>query len=73
MKKNPENIVKNDAFKRDFKVDRPRTRSSIKQETEDNKESIRCALYSPVKVEPLSLEIGKDANSNSVEKLQCKC
>lgn len=73
MKQETEKIVKNDAFKRDFKVDRPGTRYSVKQETEDSKESTRCTLYSPVKVEPLSLKIGKDTNSNPVEKLQRKC
>ncbi|GAA5803382.1 hypothetical protein HPULCUR_008861 [Helicostylum pulchrum] len=70
MKQKTEKIVKNDVFTRDFKVDGPRTRSSIKQEIEDSKESMRCALYSTVKVEPLSSEIGKDTNSHPIEAFQ---
>ncbi|KAG2235818.1 hypothetical protein INT48_003930 [Thamnidium elegans] len=70
MKQKTEKIVKNNVFTRDFKVDGPRTRSSIKQEIEYSKESMRCALYSPVKVEPSSLKIGKGTNSNSTETLQ---
>ncbi|KAI9268429.1 hypothetical protein EDC94DRAFT_401646 [Helicostylum pulchrum] len=42
-----------------MKIDGPRTRVYTKQETEDGKESLRCALYSPVKIEAPSLEISK--------------
>ncbi|KAI8091555.1 hypothetical protein BDF21DRAFT_459243 [Thamnidium elegans] len=57
MKQKPDTKVKNNAFKRVWNVDIPRTRAYIKQETNDSKESLRCALYSPVKIESPSLEI----------------
>lgn len=56
-KKKPDSKAKNNAFKSSLDVDRPRTRAYIKQETENNKEYLKCALYSPVKVEVPSLEI----------------
>lgn len=59
MKQKPETKVKRNAFNRDLSMGRPRTRANIKQETEDSKESLKCVLHSPVKVESPSLEISK--------------
>ncbi|KAI9265707.1 hypothetical protein EDC94DRAFT_668609 [Helicostylum pulchrum] len=51
--------VKSNAPIQNKKRGRPRKRIYIKQETEDTKESLKCALYSPVKTEAPSLEISK--------------
>lgn len=51
----------------------PKTRAYIKRETEESKEYLKCALYPPVKVEPISLEISKYEGNGSTGTLQCKC
>ncbi|KAG2234222.1 hypothetical protein INT48_001941 [Thamnidium elegans] len=55
--------IKSDAFNQDIKRVRPRTRAYIKQETDDSKEYLKCALYPPVKTESPSLEISKYENA----------
>ncbi|GAA5810587.1 hypothetical protein MFLAVUS_004010 [Mucor flavus] len=42
-----------------MKIDRPSTRARAKQEANDSKEYLKCASYSPVKLEAPSLEISK--------------
>lgn len=53
-----------------FKRDRAITRANIKEETNDSKESMKCALYSTVKIEPSSLEISKCENSGPTKTLR---
>ncbi|KAI9271084.1 hypothetical protein EDC94DRAFT_645264 [Helicostylum pulchrum] len=55
--------VKSNVSNQVMKRGRPRTRASIKQETEDTKESLKCALYSPAKIEAPSLEISEYESS----------
>lgn len=64
--------VKNNVFKRDLNVNRPKTRAYIKQETEDSKEALNRALYSPVKAESPSLEISRYESSTPANTLSCK-
>ncbi|KAI8067260.1 hypothetical protein BDF21DRAFT_426176 [Thamnidium elegans] len=70
MKKEINRTVKHNAFKHDLKADRPRTRASIKQEPDDSKESLKCALYSPVKIDTPSLETDECESSSSTETLR---
>lgn len=72
MKREKDKNIAINELGRDLKVDRPRTRAYIKQETNDSKESLECALYSPVKNESFSLEIAECENSGSAETVQCK-
>ncbi|KAI9257734.1 hypothetical protein EDC94DRAFT_649824 [Helicostylum pulchrum] len=55
--------VKSNASVQDMQIDRPRTRAYIKQENEDTKESLKCVLYSSVKIESPSIEISKYESS----------
>lgn len=55
MRQKVEKGVKSNMSNQDLTIDRPRTRASIKQEAEDNKEYFKHALYSPVKTESVSL------------------
>lgn len=55
-----EDVIMN-VFNQNIEVAGPITR--IKQETEDTKDYLRCALYSSVKSEPPPLEIGKYESS----------
>ncbi|GAA5798217.1 hypothetical protein HPULCUR_003617 [Helicostylum pulchrum] len=59
------NDVKSNAFNLDSKTYRPQTRGYIKQETEDSKEPLTRALYSPVKIEPPPLEMSKHKSNLS--------
>ncbi|GAA5810152.1 hypothetical protein MFLAVUS_003571 [Mucor flavus] len=59
MRQKTNEDVKSNASVRNKTIGRPRTRAYIKQENEDTKESLKCALYSPVKIEAPSLEISK--------------
>ncbi|KAI9271064.1 hypothetical protein EDC94DRAFT_645248 [Helicostylum pulchrum] len=63
MRQETDEDVKSNVSKQGIKRGRPRTRASIKQETEDTKESLKCALYSPVKIEAPSLEISEYESS----------
>ncbi|KAI9267738.1 hypothetical protein EDC94DRAFT_582442 [Helicostylum pulchrum] len=59
------NDVKSNAFNLDSKTYRPQTRGYIKQETEDSKEPLTRALYSPVKIEPPPLETSKHKSTSA--------
>lgn len=50
------------------KIERPRTRAYIKQESEDSKESLNCALYSSLKNEPLPLEMSEYKSSKNYKR-----
>ncbi|KAI8088490.1 hypothetical protein BDF21DRAFT_491499, partial [Thamnidium elegans] len=66
--------VESNASNNDLKIDRPRTRTYIKQETEeDSKVYLECALYSPVKIESSSSEISKydSTSSKGVKNRRC--
>lgn len=43
------------------------TKAYIKQETDDSKESLKCVLYSPVRMESSSLEITKQESSKCLK------
>lgn len=55
MKQKADKKLKSYAFTQDMKIDRPRTRARVKQEADDSKEYLKCALCSPVKIEAPSL------------------
>lgn len=65
--------VKYNVSTQDLKVYRPRTRAFIKREVEDNKEYLKRALYSPVKIETPTLELSKYENNGPTRTLRCKC
>ncbi|KAI8067259.1 hypothetical protein BDF21DRAFT_454658 [Thamnidium elegans] len=69
MKQRIAKNIKNNAFKRALDVDRPRTRASIKQETDDSKEALRCTLYSPVKIESFPSELSEYEYNGSTKAL----
>ncbi|GAA5814890.1 hypothetical protein MFLAVUS_008393 [Mucor flavus] len=75
MQQKTDEDVKSNASVQGIKIDRPRprTRAYIKQETEDTKESLKCALYSPVKIEAPSLDINKYESSNHMANLNNIC
>ncbi|KAI9245007.1 hypothetical protein EDC94DRAFT_688227 [Helicostylum pulchrum] len=68
-----ERNVKHNVPNSDLNRYRPQTRGYIKQETEDSKESLKCALYSPVKIEPPPLEIIKYENTLSTGIINRQC
>ncbi|KAI9257769.1 hypothetical protein EDC94DRAFT_649851 [Helicostylum pulchrum] len=63
MRQKTDEDVKSNASVQDMQIDRPRTRAYIKQENEGTKESLKCALYSSVKIESPSIEISKYESS----------
>ncbi|GAA5804758.1 hypothetical protein HPULCUR_010265 [Helicostylum pulchrum] len=59
MQQKTDEDVKSVVFNQNMKRGTTEQIASIKQENEDTKESLKCALYSPVKLEAPSLEINK--------------
>lgn len=59
IKKNMRQRPEENAFNQLSTMNIPRTRAYIKQGANDSKESLKCALHSPVKNEVPSLEISK--------------
>ncbi|KAI9264707.1 hypothetical protein EDC94DRAFT_693426 [Helicostylum pulchrum] len=57
MRQKTDEDVESNVSVQDMKIDRQKTRAYIKQENENTKESLKCALYLPVKIESPSLEI----------------
>ncbi|KAI9253128.1 hypothetical protein EDC94DRAFT_270895 [Helicostylum pulchrum] len=73
MQQKTDEDVKSVVFNQDMKRGTTEQIASIKQENEDTKESLKCALYSPVKLEAPSLEINKYESplSTGVKKRHC--